>query len=111
MLQTGCWPKRTRPKCCLSSLGSKGSTTNRPRTRFGPPTAISVRSSDGGLRLESADWRVAAEVKADGHISLADAHAVALAAETDATLVVGADDDFDELPVGVDVTRFRDEGV
>ncbi|WP_394740038.1 PIN domain-containing protein [Natronococcus roseus] len=83
------------------------------------PTADSLRTADRdlralerwGLRLESADWRVAAEVKADGHISLADAHAVALAAETDATLVVGADDDFDELPVGVDVIGFREKGV
>ncbi|MDG5818662.1 PIN domain-containing protein [Natronococcus sp. A-GB7] len=83
------------------------------------PTADSLRTADRdlralerwGLQLESADWRVAAEVKADGHISLADAHAVALAAETDATLVVGADDDFGDLPIEVDIIRFREKGV
>jgi predicted nucleic acid-binding protein len=83
------------------------------------PTADSLRTADRdiralerwGLQIEPANWRVAAEVKADGHISIADAHAVALAAETDATLLVGADDDFDKLPVNVDVTRFRNEGV
>lgn len=83
------------------------------------PTTDSLRTADRdvrslerwGLQLESADWRVAAEVKADGQISLADAHAVALASEADATLVAGADDDFDELPIDIDMTRFRNEGV
>jgi len=50
-------------------------------------------------------------VKADGHISLADAHAVALVAETDGTLIAGGDDDFDSLPIDVDVVRFRDGSV
>jgi predicted nucleic acid-binding protein len=83
------------------------------------PTDVSLREADRdirvlrrqGMALESADWRRAAEVKADGGISLADAHAVALAADRGATLVAGADDDFDELPVDVDVLRFREEGV
>ncbi|WP_255193816.1 PIN domain-containing protein [Natronobeatus ordinarius] len=83
------------------------------------PTADSLRTADRdvralerwGLRIERADWLLAAEVKADGHVSLADAHAVSLAHENDATLVAGADDDFDALPVDVDVVRFRDEGV
>ena len=80
------------------------------------PTADSLRIADRdvraldrwGVMLDRADWRVAGEVKADGHISLADAHAVALAYEKNATLVVGGDDDFDALPVDVDVIRFRD---
>ena len=83
------------------------------------PTTDSLRTADRdvralerwGLRIERADWLLAAEVKADGHVSLADAHAVALAHGNDATLVAGADDDFDALPVDVDVVRFRDEGV
>ncbi|GAA0725450.1 putative nucleic acid-binding protein [Halorubrum trapanicum] len=83
------------------------------------PTDASLREADRdlralerrGLEIESADWRLAAEVKAHGSISLADAYAVALASERDATLVAGADDDFDELPVEVDVRRFRDRGV
>ena len=83
------------------------------------PTDASLREADRdiralerqGLELEAADWRLAAEVKADGSISLADAYAVALAHERDATLVAGADDDFDALPVDVDLYRFRDQGV
>lgn len=83
------------------------------------PTDASLREADRdlralerrGLAVESADWRLAAEVKAHGNISLADAYAVALAHDRDATLVVGADDDFGELPVAVDVRRFRDYGV
>ncbi|MBB6647382.1 PIN domain-containing protein [Halobellus ruber] len=83
------------------------------------PTKGSVREADRdlralerqGLRIESADWRLAAEVKADGNLSLADAYAVALAHERDAALVAGADDDFDELPVDVDLRRFRDHDV
>jgi len=81
------------------------------------PTQDSFRTADRDVRalqrwgivLERADWRVAGEVKADGHISLADAHAVALAAETDGTLIAGGDDDFDSLPIVIDVTRFREE--
>ena len=83
------------------------------------PTDASLREADRdiralerqGLELETADWRLAAEVKADGSISLADAYAVALAHERDATLVAGADDDFDELPIEVDLDRFRNHGV
>ena len=83
------------------------------------PTTASLREADRDLRalerqglgIEAADWRRAAEVKADGSISLADAYAVALAHERGATLVAGVDDDFDELPVDVDIFRFRDEGV
>lgn len=85
----------------------------------GAPTNASLRDADRDLRalerrgvgIESADWRLAAEVKADGGVSLADAYAVALAHERDATLVAGADDDFEELPVEIDLFRFRDEGV
>ena len=83
------------------------------------PTDASFREADrdlralerGGLRIESADWRLAAEVKAHGNLSLADACAVALAHERGGTLIAGADDDFDELPVDVDVSRFREHGV
>ena len=83
------------------------------------PTDASLRAADRdlraldrrGLRIERADWRLAGELKADGHISLADAHAVALAHEQGATLVAGADDDFEELPVDVELRRFRDYGV
>jgi len=83
------------------------------------PTDASLREADRdtralerqGVEVEAADWRLAAEVKADGSISLADAYAVALVHERDVTLVAGADDDFDELPIEVDRHRFRDHGV
>ena len=83
------------------------------------PTPSSLRAADRdvraltrrGVAVERAEWRLAAEVKADGNISLADAYAVALAHDRDATLVAGEDDDFDALPVDVDVERFRDHGV
>lgn len=48
---------------------------------------------------------------ADGHISFADAHGVALAYETDATLIAGANDNFETIPIDVDVVRFRENGV
>ncbi len=83
------------------------------------PTDASLREADRdiralerqGLELEAADWRIAAEVKADGSISLADAYAVALAYEREATLVAGADDDFDDLSLDIDLLRFREGGV
>ena len=83
------------------------------------PTDASLREADRdiralerqGLELEAADWRLAAEVKADGSISLADAYAVALAYEREATLVAGADDDFDDLSLDIDLLRFRKDGV
>lgn len=83
------------------------------------PTSASLREADRdlralerqGLELDRADWRLAAETKADGAVSLADAHAVALAHEHGATLVVGADDDFEDLPFEVDLLRFREHGV
>ena len=83
------------------------------------PTNTSLREADRDLRalerqgveLEAADWRLAGEVKADGGISLADTYAVSLAYEREATLVVGADDDFDGLSLDVDLRRFREDGV
>lgn len=83
------------------------------------PTEESLRVADRdvraldrrGITIERADWRLVGEIKAHGDISLADASAVALAHSRGATLLAGADDDFDDLPVDVDVRRFRDGGV
>jgi len=83
------------------------------------PTAASLRTADrdirtltrNGLTVARGDWRLTGEIKADGNISLADAAAVALASAEDATLLVGADDDFDSLPVDVDIERFRTDSV
>lgn len=83
------------------------------------PTSESLRVADRdirtlerrGITIKQADWRRTGEIKADGHISLADAAAVALAHEEGATLVTGGDDDFDSLPVDISIDQFRDHGV
>lgn len=64
---------------------------------------------DQGVHLEppSDSWTTAAAIKADGGIALGDAFAVALAHVSDATLVVGADGDFDDLPLDVELERIR----
>jgi predicted nucleic acid-binding protein len=54
-----------------------------------------------GVAIAEPSWETVARVKCPGGVSLADAAAVALAHDRDATLVVGGDDDFDELPVDV----------
>lgn len=85
----------------------------------GAPTADSLREADRdirtlerrGLTLRKADWRLAGEIKADGGLSLADSYGAALAHERNAMFIVGADEDFDDLPVDVNVERIRDEGV
>jgi PIN domain nuclease of toxin-antitoxin system len=66
---------------------------------------------DQGVRLvpPTDSWPTAATVKADGGIALGDAFAVALAHAEDATLVVGADDDFADLPVPVELERVRSD--
>jgi predicted nucleic acid-binding protein len=88
-------------------------------TSDGKPTPASLRAADRDIRtltrrgvaIERADWRLAGEVKADGNMSLADAYVGALAYDRDATLIAGGDDDFDALPVDVDIARFRDQAV
>ncbi len=83
------------------------------------PTEDSLRNADRDLRtlerngvdIVAAQWRRAAEIKADGGISLADAYAVGFAYDNEATLIAGGDDDFDSLPVDVDLIRFRNHGV
>jgi predicted nucleic acid-binding protein len=85
----------------------------------GVATEASLRTADRdvraltrrGLELQRADWHLAGRVKADGGIALGDAHAVALVHEHDATLLVGADEEFDGLPLDVTVERFREESI
>lgn len=64
-----------------------------------------------GVSIRRTPWETAARIKSDGDISLGDAYAAALAADRDATLVVGADDDFEELPIELDLLRFRESAV
>ena len=88
-------------------------------TREDTPTSASLRTADRdirtltrrGIAIERADWQLVGEVKAHGDISLADATAVAVAQEHDATLVAGGDDDFDDLAIDIEVERFREHGV
>jgi|GEM_PF-6771742 len=64
-----------------------------------------------GVAIERADWPLVGEIKTAGGLSLGDAHAVALADELEATLVVGADGEFDDLPVDIEIERILDHGV
>lgn len=81
----------------------------------GTPTTESLRVADRdvralerrGLARRRADWRLAGEIKADGGLSLADAYGAALAHERSATLIVGGDEDFDDLPVEVELDRIE----
>jgi predicted nucleic acid-binding protein len=81
------------------------------------PTSLRVADRDiralqqQGLHIRLPNWQLVGEIKAHGHLSLADACAVALAHDRDATLVVGADDDFDDLPIDVPLEQFRDHSV
>ncbi|SDJ67907.1 type II toxin-antitoxin system VapC family toxin [Natronorubrum texcoconense] len=54
-----------------------------------------------------ACWETAAALKEAHQMALGDAYALATADAVDGTLLVGADDDFDDL--AADVERFRDE--
>lgn len=105
-------PKALREKFGIETPGevfvyeAQGRLVIEPVPSFDELHGIHAGETEAGDVLERVR-----ELKADGNISLADAYAVALAHERDATLVVGADDDFDALPVAVDIRRFRDEGV
>jgi predicted nucleic acid-binding protein len=61
-----------------------------------------------GVAVESPSWTTTARIKAAGGISLGDAYAAALAAESDATLVVGADPEFNDLPIDISLERIRE---
>ena len=60
-----------------------------------------------GLTIKTPSWDRVAYVKASGGISLGDAYAVALAVETEGTLIVGNDPEFDDLPVDVMIERIQ----
>lgn len=64
-----------------------------------------------GLTIETPSWSTVARIKAAGGISLGDSYAAALAAERDATFVVGADPEFGDLSVDVDLDHIREESV
>lgn len=62
-----------------------------------------------GLTVEPVSFDAVAPIKARGGISLADAYAAALAHERDATLVVGADPEFGDVTLDLEIDRIRDE--
>jgi len=53
-------------------------------------------------------WRGAAQFKREYQVSLGDAYSLATAEAVGGTLIVGADDDFDEI-TEVTIERFREE--
>lgn len=74
-------------------------------------TVVDVLDESGVRRIDTAEtWRRAADFKARHSPSLGDAFALATADTVDGTLVVGADDDFDEVDT-VEIDRIRAEGV
>jgi len=64
-----------------------------------------------GVAVETPSWSTVAPIKAAGGISLGDSYAAALAVEADATLVVGADPEFGDLPTDVELHRIREQPV
>ena len=68
---------------------------------------IEVLDESGIRRVDAAEtWRRAARFKHRRSPALGDAFALATAARTDVTLLVGADDDYDDV-ADVPVVRFR----
>ena len=64
-----------------------------------------------GVTIETPSWSSVARIKGVGGISLGDSYAAALALEQEATLVVGADPEFDDLPAAIDLYRIREDPV
>ena len=72
---------------------------------------VEVLDESGIRRVDTAEtWRRAAEFKYRRSPALGDAFALATAVQTDATLLVGADDDYDDV-TEVPTVRFRAESV
>lgn len=64
-----------------------------------------------GVTVETPAWDAVARVKGPGGISLGDSYAAALALDTGATLVVGADPEFGDLSEKIELHRVRDDPV
>lgn len=64
-----------------------------------------------GVTIGTPPWSTVARIKGAGGISLGDSYAAALALDEGATLVVGADPEFDDLPVDIDIHRIRNDSV
>jgi ribonuclease VapC len=64
-----------------------------------------------GLTVANPSLSTVARIKGAGGISLADSYAAGLALEEEATLVIGADPEFGDLSVDIDLQEVRDESV
>ncbi|QSG15999.1 PIN domain-containing protein [Halapricum desulfuricans] len=64
-----------------------------------------------GITIETPPWHAVARIKGAGGISLGDSYAAALALASDATLVIGGDPEFGDLPVDVSLHSIRDGSV
>jgi predicted nucleic acid-binding protein len=64
---------------------------------------------DYGLVIKTPHWQTVSRIKGAGGISLGDSYAAALAHDEEATLIVGADPEFADLPVGIDIMKIRDK--
>lgn len=62
-----------------------------------------------GVTIGTPAWSTVARIKGAGGISLGDSYAAALADEKDATLVVGADPEFGDVALDIDVEQIREE--
>lgn len=63
------------------------------------------------VNIETPSWSTVARIKGAGGISLGDSYAAALAFDEEATLVVGADPEFRDLAVDIDVHQIRENPV
>ena len=64
-----------------------------------------------GVTIGTPAWSTVARIKGAGGISLGDSYAAALALAEGATLVVGADPEFDDVPADIDIHRIRNDSV
>ena len=62
-----------------------------------------------GMTIETPSWSAVARIKGAGGISLGDSYAAALALAENATLVVGADPEFESLSADIDRHQIRDD--
>lgn len=70
-------------------------------------TVVDVLDESGVKRVDTTEtWRLASELKSRYAPALGDAFALATAEHVDGTLLVGADDDYDDV-TDVSIERFR----
>jgi predicted nucleic acid-binding protein len=84
--------------------------TERSETKMSPDTFLSWFQSHVNQVKASDCWREAARYKNEYNVALGDAYSLAAAKYVGAKLLVGADDDFDDIE-DVDIVRFRDDAV